>query len=191
VKPSTFEPDIDMIDLTAQDDSDPIPESSLKEDRPVANVQSALHEKKTPKGEVEISLPHHLPTKDRHNRPSVSFALPVESQRYPWPETSTFARKQRTYLGVFKTRTKLGYIITLTIKISQLRNTIKYTKPGKNRIITRPRLGLYINRDIPRQRRKNTRNLKNQLKGLPRFTFSSIYILCLLTLLLLHRLSNK
>ena len=43
-----------------------------------------------------------VPTKDRHNRPSVSFALPIESQRYQWPETSTFARKQRTYLGVLR-----------------------------------------------------------------------------------------
>ena len=98
-----------MIDLTAQDDLIPariaitvFSKSSLKEDKLVANVQPALHEKQTQK--VEISLPHHLPTKDRHNRPSVSFALPVESQRDPWPETSTtFARKQRTYLGVFKT----------------------------------------------------------------------------------------
>lgn len=110
MKPSTFEPDIDMIDLTVQDD--PIParipinvfsKSSLKENKPMANVQLALHEKQTQKVKVEISSLHHLPTKDRYNRPSVSFALPVELQRYPWPETSTFARKQRTYLGVFKT----------------------------------------------------------------------------------------
>lgn len=99
-----------MIDLAAQDD--PIParipinvfsKSSLKEDKPVANVQPALNEKQTQKVKVEVSLQHLLPTKDRHNRPSVSFALPVESPRYSWPETSTFARKQRTYLGVFKT----------------------------------------------------------------------------------------
>lgn len=110
VKPSTFEPDIDTIDLAPQDD--PIPartpinvfsKSSLKENKPVANVQLALYEKQTQKAKVEISSPHHLPAKDRHNRPSVSFALPVESQRYLWPETSTFARKQETYLGVFKT----------------------------------------------------------------------------------------
>jgi hypothetical protein len=95
-----------MIDLKAQDD--PIParipinvfsKSSLKENKPMANVQPALHTQV----KVEISSPHHLPIKDRHNRPSVSFALPVESQRYEWPETSTFARKQKTYLGVFKT----------------------------------------------------------------------------------------
>ena len=100
-----------MIDLTAQDDLIParIPitvfsKSSLKEDKLVANVQPALHRNQTQKVKVEISLPHHLPTKDRHNRPSVSFALPVESQRDPWPETSTTsARKQRTYLGVLKT----------------------------------------------------------------------------------------
>jgi hypothetical protein len=110
VKPSKFEPDIDMIDLTAQDD--PIPakvpisvlsKSSLKENKPAANVQPALHGKQTQKVKVEILSPHHLPTKDRHSRPSVSFALPVEPQRYPWRETSTFAPKQRTYLGVFKT----------------------------------------------------------------------------------------
>lgn len=108
MKPSTFGPDIDMIDLKVQDD--PIPariplnvfsKSSLKENKSVANVQPALHETQNVK--VEISSPHHLPTKDRHNRPSVSFALPVESQRYQRPETSTFARKQGTYLGVFKT----------------------------------------------------------------------------------------
>ena len=130
MKPSTFEPDIDMIDLTAQ--NDPIvpinffSKSSLKENKPMANVQLALHEKETQKVKVEISSPHRLPTRERHNRPSVSFALPVEPQGYPWPETSTFARKQRKYLGVFKTRTKLGYnIITLTIKSSQLRSTVK------------------------------------------------------------------
>jgi hypothetical protein len=107
VEPSTFEPDIDMIDLSAPDD--PIParisvsvfsKSSLK---PVANVQPAQHEKQTQKVKVEISSPHHLPTKNRHNRPSVSFALPVESQRYQWPETSTFSQKQRAYSGVFTT----------------------------------------------------------------------------------------
>ena len=108
LKASTFEPDIDMFDLTTQDD--PIParipinvfsKSSLKENKTMANVQPALHEKQT-QVKVEISSPHHLPIKDRHNRLSVSFALPVESQRYQWPETSTFARKQKTYLSVFK-----------------------------------------------------------------------------------------
>jgi hypothetical protein len=98
-----------MIDL-AQDD--PIParipvnvfsKSSLKENKPVVNVQPALHGKQTQKVKVEISSPHHLPTKNRHNRPSVSFALPVEPQRYSWPETSTFTQKRRTYMGVFKT----------------------------------------------------------------------------------------
>ena len=99
-----------MIDLKAQDDPIPagipinvFPKSSLKENKLVANVQPALHEKQTQKVKIEISSPHHLPTKDRHNRPSVSFAMPVESQRYQWPETSTFARKQGRYLGVFKT----------------------------------------------------------------------------------------
>jgi hypothetical protein len=71
---------------------------------------------------------------------------------------------------------KYNYI---DIKFSQLRNTAKCTK---SQIITRPRLGLCINRDIPRQRREDTANLKNRSKGLPRFTFLSIYILCLLTL---------
>ena len=73
-----------------------------------------------------------------------------------------------------------AYIINY--QLSQLRNTVKYKKAGKSQILIRPRLGLCINRDISRQRRKHTRNLKNQLKGLPRFTFSSIYIPCLLTL---------
>jgi hypothetical protein len=106
-KPST---DIDMIDLTAEDDPIPVKvppirvlsKSSLKENKPAANVQSALHGKQTQKVKVEILSPHHLPTKDRHSRPSVSFALPVEPQRYPWPETPTFSQKQRKFLGVFK-----------------------------------------------------------------------------------------
>lgn len=93
-----------MIDLTTQENpraSKVFPKSSLKEDKPVANVQPALARKETQKVEVEISLPHPLPTKDRHNhRPSVSFALPVESKRYPWIETSTPTRKQRDS-GVF------------------------------------------------------------------------------------------
>ena len=105
---STFEPDIDMVDLTVQDDPMParIPinvfsKSSLKENKPMANVQPFLHEMQTQKVKVEITSPHNLPTKDRHNRPSVSFALPVESQPYQWSEASTFARKRGTYLGVF------------------------------------------------------------------------------------------
>jgi len=81
-------------------------------------------------------------------------------------------------------------LATLTIKISQLQNTVKYTKAGKSQILTRPRLGLCNNGDIPRKRRKNTRNLKNQLKGLPRFALSSIYIPCYLHCLL-FRLSSK
>lgn len=99
-----------MIDLTAEDDPIPVnapisvlSKSSLKENKPRTNAQPALHGKQTQKVKVEILSPHHLPTKDRHSRPSVSFALPVDPQRYPWPETSTFAQKQRPYLGVFKT----------------------------------------------------------------------------------------
>lgn len=104
--------DIVMIDLTTQDD--PIPtnrtpidvfsKSILKEDISMANVQPVLPEKQTQKVKVEISLPHPLPTEERNNsRPSVSFASPVESQRYPWTEASTPARKQKTDLGVFET----------------------------------------------------------------------------------------
>jgi len=105
VKRSTFVPDIVMIDLT-QDSPTPariptkvFPKSSLKEVKPVANVQPTLPPQKV---KVETS-PHPLPTKERHDRPSVSFALPIQPQRYPWTETSTPARKQRTDLGVFKT----------------------------------------------------------------------------------------
>lgn len=99
-----------MIDLTTQENPMParissnvFPKSSLKEDKPVANAQPAPPGKQTQKVEVEISLPHRLPAKDRHNhRPSVSFALPLESKRYPWTETSTPTRKQGD-LGVLKT----------------------------------------------------------------------------------------
>ena len=86
--------------------------SSLEENGTTANVQPFLHEKQTQKIKVEITSPHHLPTKDRHDRPSVSFALPIESQRYQYPKTSTFARKQRTYLGVF-TRSERNLAISL------------------------------------------------------------------------------
>jgi hypothetical protein len=111
VKPLTFEPDIVMIDLATQNNPIPVStpinvfqKSSLEEDIPVANVQLALPETETQKVKVEISLPHHLPTKDRNiHRPSVSFASPVESQRYPWTETLTSARKQREKKGMFKT----------------------------------------------------------------------------------------
>jgi hypothetical protein len=120
-----------MIDLTTEDDLIPartpinaFSKSNLKEDIPVASVQPAPTGKQTQKVKVEISSPHHLPTKDRDthrpsvsfasphhlptkgrdtHRPSVSFASPVESQRYQWTDTSTAVRKQRPDLGVFKT----------------------------------------------------------------------------------------
>jgi hypothetical protein len=98
-----------MIDLT-QDNPMParmptkaFSKSSLKEDKPVANVQPALPRKQARNVKVELSLPHPLPTEDRRDyRPSVSFALPVELQRYPWTDTSTTARKKRTDLGKFE-----------------------------------------------------------------------------------------
>lgn len=100
-----------MIDLTTEDDLIPartpnnaFSKSNLKEDIPVASVQLAPIGKQTQKVKVEISSPHHLPTKDRDtHHPSVSFASPVESQRYQWTEASTPVQKQRTDLGVFKT----------------------------------------------------------------------------------------
>ena len=96
----TFVPDIVMIDLTTQESPMParispkvFPKLSLQEDKRVANVQPALQTRKV---EVEISLPHPLPIKDRHNhRPSVSFTLPVESKRYPRTETSTPTHQRR------------------------------------------------------------------------------------------------
>jgi hypothetical protein len=95
-----------MIDLTMEDDVIPArtfnasSKSNLKEDIPVANVQLAPTGKETQEVKVEISSPHHLPTKDRDtHHPSVRFASPVESQT----ERPTPVRNQRTDLGVFKT----------------------------------------------------------------------------------------
>lgn len=78
--------------------------SALGEDVPMANVQPALPRRQNQKVEVEALLSQSpLPTKDRRNhRSSVSFALPIESQRYSWTETWTPARKQRASLSVFK-----------------------------------------------------------------------------------------
>jgi len=88
-----------MIDLTQDSpiSTNVFSKSSLKEDKPMANVRPALSGKQTHKVKVEILSPPPLPTKDRHNdRPSVSFALPTQPQRHPRAETSTPARKQTT-----------------------------------------------------------------------------------------------
>ncbi|KAF8803558.1 hypothetical protein BYT27DRAFT_7214560 [Phlegmacium glaucopus] len=117
VEPSTFVPDIVMIDLTQDSPIPPsIPnkvfsKSSLKEVKPMANVQPVLPGRQTQKVKVEILSPHPLPMKHRHDdRPSVSFALPIVPQQYPWRETSTPARKQRTNLDSksHKIRRSLG-----------------------------------------------------------------------------------
>ena len=98
-----------MIDLT-QDSPRParapnkfFSKSSLKEDKPVANNQPVLPGKQTHKVKFEVLSPPTLPTRAQYDRPSVSFALPVQPQRYPRTETSRSARNQRTDFGMFKT----------------------------------------------------------------------------------------